>query len=173
MKSAVQKVQRMNKEAECTRQASRDERQRREGREESDPLEKSQQIIREAEAAKSHLFATKGNNDQFNITVEQNMNVTRSADVDERYLVIRAHVDPNIQQKIIHNEYVDFTKLLPKGRFSREDDNWLELVSRGGLCFSCQQTETQLPPLISVNGNKLSGSIATSILGHTLQNQQS
>ena len=123
VKSAVQKVQRMNKEAECTRQASRDERQRREGREESDPLEKSQQIIREAKAAKSHLFATKGNNDHFNITVEQNMNVTRSADVDERYLVLGAHVDPNIQQKIICNEYVDFTKLLPKGQFSREDDN--------------------------------------------------
>ena len=76
MKSAVQKVQRMNKEAECTRQASTDERQRREGREESDPLEKSQQI-----------------------TVEQNMNVTRSADVDERYLVIRAHVDPKVPSR--------------------------------------------------------------------------
>ena len=57
-----------------------------------------------------------------------------SSEVDERYLVIGVHVDPSIQQKIVNNEYVDFSRLLPKGRFG-SDDNRLELVSKGGATY--------------------------------------
>ena len=61
----------------------------------------------------------------------------RSTDVDENYLVIGAHVDPTIQQKIVNNEFIDFAKLLPKGRFEgvHEDESKLELVTRGGSTY--------------------------------------
>ena len=46
--------------------------------------------------------------------------------------MIGAHIDQAIQQKIVNNEYVDFAKLIPKGRLGKEEDHQLEIVSRGG-----------------------------------------
>ena len=135
--------------ADCAKQAERQKQQHHQRPEDNptEDMERSQQVIREAEASKARLFATKGRQNQIISTipnvgnwVENNLdneeNVVRSADVDEKYLVIGAHVDPLIQQKIINNEFVDFSKLLPKNRFSASDEeNRLELVTRGGATY--------------------------------------
>ena len=107
-----------------------------------DPLERSQQVIREAEASKARLFASKGtysnvNNPNWGLLNEmRNEKGTKASDVDDKYLVIRSHVDVSIQQKIINNEYVDFAKLLPKNRFgNRDEETRLELVTCGGAMY--------------------------------------
>ena len=140
--------------ADCARQARQDEQMRRQREnsrlpmdrvmraEQDDQLARSQDVIRQAEAKKGSLFTTKGNyksNDHPNLLSwadQQALREIRSADVDENYLVMGAHVDSATQSKIVNNEYVDFAKLLPKGRFSKDnDESRLELVSRGGATF--------------------------------------
>ena len=101
-------------------------------------MEQSQQLIRDAEANKVGLFPTKGNtNANFDWALAPvSQSSVRASDVDENYLVIGVHVDAAIQMKIVQHEYVDFSKLLPCGRFSKgDDDNRLELVSKGGLTY--------------------------------------
>ena len=56
--------------------------------------------------------------------------------MNENYLIIGRHVDLALQQKIVNHEYVDFARLLPRGKStSLEGDNRMELVSRGGSTF--------------------------------------
>ena len=107
-----------------------------------DPLERSQQVIREAEASKARLFATKGTYSNVNnpnwgsLNEMRNVKGTKASDVDDKYLVIRSHVDVSIQQKIINNEYVDFAKLLPRNRFgNRDEETRLELVTHEGATY--------------------------------------
>ena len=59
----------------------------------------------------------------------------RSSVADKNYLVIGGNIDPNIKQKILNHEYVDFAKLLPKGKIARDDDGRMEIVCRGGATF--------------------------------------
>ena len=127
---------------DCQRQAQKDEQscrqqqhQHQQDQAEPDPLEKSQQVIREAEAAKARMFNTKGNYNYHPATLNFLPNSMRSVDIDENYLIIGTHVDMATQQKIINHEYVDFSKLLPKCRVSHEDDNQLEIISKGGSTY--------------------------------------
>ena len=55
--------------------------------------------------------------------------------MDENYMVIGAHVDSVLQQKIIAMEYIDFARLIPKDKISRTKDHRFELVVRGGSTF--------------------------------------
>ena len=84
---------------DCQRQAQRDEQKRMEQQRkdrqekqiEKDPLQQSQQVIREAEASRARLFGAKGNDNLLpNLTnwVNESPPYMRSADVDENYLVI-------------------------------------------------------------------------------------
>ena len=54
---------------------------------------------------------------------------------DKNYLVIGGNIDPNIKQKILDHEYVDFARLSPKGKLARDDDGRMEIVCRGGATF--------------------------------------
>ena len=96
-------------------------------------------VIREAEASKARLFATPGNeqNSLGSLNNWGQYRVTQSAAVDENYMVVGTHVDQSLQQKIINNEYVDFSKLLPRNRgmSSAAEDHRMELVSKGGLTY--------------------------------------
>ena len=100
-------------------------------------------MIRESEANKARLYTTPGNPPiQFNPAVNWPLvsglvNNTQSAmSVDENYLVIRAHVEPSLQQKIVNIEYIDFARLIPKSKVTRsDDDHRMELVSCGGLTY--------------------------------------
>ena len=90
-----------------------------------------QGVIRDAESNKGRLFATPGNSNLLewgNVTDD----AVRSFAYDDNYLVIGAHVEASLQHKIINHEYCDFAKLIPKGRVTKEEDNRLEIVSRGG-----------------------------------------
>ena len=103
--------------ADCARQARIDEQRHKEGRDAPQQMERSQEVIREAEARKGYLFVPKGISDNPNFTNWQgnvNSDMIRSADVDKNYLVLGAHVDPTLQAKIINGEYVDLARLLPK-----------------------------------------------------------
>ena len=55
--------------------------------------------------------------------------------VDENYLVIGSHLDGGLQNKIINNEYVDFSKLITKDRVTRDEDHRMELISKGGQTY--------------------------------------
>ena len=70
-----------------------------------------------------------------------------ASSVDENYLVIGSHVDSVIQLKIINHEYVDFSKLLPRGR--TEDDHRMELVSRAGSTYFVHVSERESIAIIS------------------------
>ena len=78
-----------------------------------------------------------------------------SALVDENYVVIGANGELSIQEKIKRGEYVDFVCLLPKDK-AVFDDNWMELVNRGGQTFLfLQQTEIKMLAYpVSINGSR-------------------
>ena len=53
--------------------------------------------------------------------------------VDESYVMLGAHVDMSLRDKIAKGEYVDFTRLLPRDKAISDDR--LELMHRGGQAF--------------------------------------
>ena len=123
--------------AECQEEATK---QRKKKMTDEIPLDRSEKVIREAEANKTRLFPTPGNYENMVNIPGQNWNLrsleaTKASVIDENYLIIGAHVDLGIQQKIVDNEYINFARLLPKGRWTREDDNRLEIVSTGGSTY--------------------------------------
>ena len=81
--------------------------------------------------SKARMVATPGNELTF---IEKGLNL-QSAAVDENYMVIGAHLDNSVKQKIVNHEYVDFSRLLPQDRVTREEDHRMELVNRGGSTF--------------------------------------
>ena len=87
--------------------------------------EKIQNMIRDAERAKAKIFATQGNsNDKL-----------PSAFVDESYIVVGAHLDETMINKIIKGDYVEFGKLLPRDRVVAEEDGRLEMYCKNGRTF--------------------------------------
>ena len=97
------------------------------------PEEKAERLIREAEAAKTHMYATPGKVfDSEKIEVYKQFH---SAMVEEDYLLVAAHVDSVTLGKIVTGDYVDFAKLIPRDKVLQEDDQRLEVVVRGGKTF--------------------------------------
>ena len=100
------------------------------------PAQKAEQLILEAEAAKAKMFP---NPPGKNALIQQHLNNVSAdyqfiAQIDEDYLLIRAHIDEATRNKIVKGEYVDFGKLLPKDRILAEDGR-LELMVRNGRTF--------------------------------------
>ena len=120
--------------------------------------EKVEQIIKEAELAKVKMFPPKGKSPYQNLFIPANgINIDMPppqlgtvgdvpfefvARADQDYLMIGAHLDDNIQSKIIKGEYVDFGKLIPKDRIMSEEEDRLELVVRNGRTFWTQVSES-------------------------------
>ena len=112
-------------------------------------VDHGEEHICEAEASKARMFATPGNPDNLvNWSIvnpgcnqpelmQPNPMQQYSSVVDENYLVIGAHLDIAIQNKIVNNEYVDFSRLIPKDRIAKEEDHRMEIVNRGGQTFFC------------------------------------
>ena len=59
----------------------------------------------------------------------------QTSNCDDEYMVIRAHVNSALREKIINFEYVDFAKLIPRQRVEKIEDHRLELIYRGGAMF--------------------------------------
>ena len=97
--------------------------------------EKAERQIIEAEADKAHLYPTTGKSFEF------------TAQADQEYLVVGAHVKDSTREKIERGEYVDFGKLLPRDRVLTEDDSRLELIVRDGKTYWVLVTET-----VTING---------------------
>ena len=115
---------------------------------------RARQLIQDAEASKARMYGTPGNNTVVNVNtgmsemhdiMEQFLNNMRvhqaslqqhSAQVDENYLVVGAHLDKSLIEKIINNEYVNFARLLPKDRaVVKDEDHRLEIVNKGGFTY--------------------------------------
>ena len=78
-------------------------------------------LIRQAENAKTKMFATPGkyaNSNQKDI----NQLFTSSALVDESYIVVGGHLDEVMIEKISKGDYVDFAKLIPRDKIASEED---------------------------------------------------
>ena len=89
-----------------------------------------------AENNKAVIFPKTGKDSNLN-------NFCTTAMMDEEYLVIGAHIDESMQQKITNGEYVDFGKLLPKDKIvTSDEDSRLELVIRNGKTFWLPVTES-------------------------------
>ena len=108
-------------------------------------VNQADQIIKDAEENKARMLATPGNC-QINFPVIHNqlepgqinaplMAHQHATLVDENYLVIGGHVDEALRVRIVNHEYIDFARLLPKDRLSREEDNRMELISKSGSMY--------------------------------------
>ena len=83
------------------------------------------EMVRAAERSRARVFDVPGN-DLVNSHVKINELLNQhelfhSVMIDEDYLIVGMHVDDTTRRKIIQGEYVDFSKLIPKGRVSVED----------------------------------------------------
>ena len=107
------------------------------------------QIIQEAEANKARLLPNPGNNNSR--IVNWQVNQGASSSVDDNYLVIGSHVDSNLQAKTVNHEYVDFARLLPKDRISKEDDNRLEIINKGGLTYFAPVADREMVGITNFN----------------------
>ena len=142
--------------ADCVRETERRNSKGAEQPTSNREMRRSEQVIHEAEASKARLFVTPGN-DQFLHSYDKNNQARdwqtneawRATAVDENYLVIGTHVDQSIQQNIINSKYVDFAQLIPKNRISREEDNQLEIISRGGSTFFVPVSEREMSVISS------------------------
>ena len=79
-----------------------------------DADDRSENIIREAEAVKGHVYAYTGKNKDVTYKLGHSKERIHSMLVDEEYSAIGSHLDESIVNKIKDGTYVDFTKLLPR-----------------------------------------------------------
>ena len=104
------------------------------------PIEMSrgENMVCKAEASRACILGTKGNdsskleNNLFNQLVIKDSYLTIA---DENYMVVGAHLDQTLHSRIVNHEYVDFAKLLPRGKVTKEEDHRMELVSKGGATY--------------------------------------
>ena len=108
-------------------------------------LDKGEEMVWQAEAARAKIFAVPGKElnlhqdgmigrfiNESNLKMQQQQN---SVICDENYMMMGTHLDSQTQSKIVNHEYVDFAKLIPKDRIAKEDDHRLEIANRGGSTF--------------------------------------
>ena len=62
--------------------------------------------------------------------------------IDDKYMLVGAHVDEATYNKIIEGKYVDFGKLIPHDRIAVEEDQRLEMIIKGGKTYWVPATET-------------------------------
>ena len=98
------------------------------------PKEKAEQRICNAEKAKARLLEVKGNQIE-NLESDSLGHLIHSVLVDEEYSAIASHLDENMRRSIMTGEYVDFVRLLPRDRIQLEQDQWMEIVNRGGMTY--------------------------------------
>ena len=101
------------------------------------PEEKAELVIKQAEAAKTHILEVPGR-DEFNITV--NSVASKGKDqylqtllVDEQFRVVTSHMDENTRKKFEGHEYVDFARLIARDRIIEEEDQSVKLVNKNGF----------------------------------------
>ena len=94
-----------------------------------------EQKIRDAENAKARMFPIKGKN-------PNNCDFVSTSLMDENYLMVGAHLDQQMIEKIQRGDYIDFGKLLPKDRILMEEDQRLEMVIRRNKTYYVPVSES-------------------------------
>ena len=90
------------------------------------------------EAAKIRLTLTPGksNNNFEGVSLQDLITPVQAAGaVDDNYMVVGAHIDAGLKQRIVNHEYMDSAHLLPKDRISQEEDHGMKLVNKGGFTY--------------------------------------
>ena len=95
------------------------------------------EMVREAENAKARIYEVAGNENFAHQYTDHNdlLNNQRvhAMIIDEGYKTVASHVEESLRIRIISQEYIDFSKLLPRDRM--EDDGKLVWVHRGGETY--------------------------------------
>ena len=94
--------------------------------------QRTEQIVRDAERSKARIFDVPGNREIHKETADFSKSVIYSLLLDDNYQAVRSHLDIQTVKKIQEGEYVDFAKLLPKDRIENDQDDRMELVTKGG-----------------------------------------
>ena len=100
-----------------------------------EPEEVAERIIREAELSKALVYDTPGKDDKKLLPLNMISDYVQDAIADEHYKIIGVHIDQTTKTKILNNEYVDFTKLLPRDRVSQEEDGRVQMIFKNGIPF--------------------------------------
>ena len=104
--------------------------------------------IREAESKRPNVMDVKGNEiDHNRLNLDFNGQIQSANDneagallfvpnqfmctamMDEDYLIVVAHVDEGVEQKIRNGEFIDFNRLLPRDHIQMQQDNHSELIN--------------------------------------------
>ena len=107
------------------------------------------EAIRDAEASKVKIYKVSGksvkdqniehqrvNDGEQSNTVDKLSKVfTHSMLVDETYQMVAAHVDSSTKIKIEQGKYVDFAKIIPKGRLRDAEDTRMEMINKRGQSY--------------------------------------
>ena len=103
---------------------------------ETDPRDEAERYIRNCESKKIRMYSTPGNfNSQIVLpNLEGVSAIQHSTVVDENYMVIGAHLEPALMDRIKRGDYVDFAKLLHRDK-TLYDEPRLELINKGGHTF--------------------------------------
>ena len=94
-------------------------------------------MLREAEVAKARIHVTSGK-DFIDLYHQKNSTML----LDEKYVVVGAHIEDQLVQKIIKRKYVDFGKLIPKDRVLLEEDSRMEMHVKNGKTYWIPVHET-------------------------------
>ena len=92
-------------------------------------------IVKDMELSEARVYDVPGNH--------SNSDFIHSMMVHQNYFSVALHVDCATKTKIIEGQYVDFAKLIPKDRVIAEEDNWVQLVIKGGNTFLCRPVTIQ------------------------------
>ena len=99
-------------------------------RDEEDQVDK---LVKQAENARTKMFSTPGRIQECELNLQKDY--VHSTMVDDDYIVLVAHVDESLKEKIRIGDYVDLPKLLPRDRIAHQEDQRLQLVVRNGQSF--------------------------------------
>ena len=99
-------------------------------------------LIRDAEASKARILEVPGN-----AQISLDFQFVHSALVDSDFQLVASHVDEVTKRKIENCEYVDFAKLIPRGRQSSEGDARMQLVNKNGQAWYVPASEVDNPQI--------------------------
>ena len=105
------------------------------------PYERGERMIKEAEVNKKRMLALPGNESMGKnqsgalAGVATGLEILCAVKYDQEYMVVGAHLDNSLEEKVIKFEYINFAKLIPKDRITKTEDHCMELIIRGGSMY--------------------------------------
>ena len=96
------------------------------------PEDRAARMVRQADSARAKIFNVSGKTD----FPHENSGLIHSVLVDERYLSVASHIDVGLKNKIVKGEYINFARLLPMDKVTKQGEQRLQMVNRDGYtCF--------------------------------------